>query len=221
MFMQTQIFKERPNNPPINAAFQVNLKRGRISYLVGPAGSGKTTLLRILLGSQRPDQGLIAVDGKIWFHRDGSRLIETLDRSVSGMFDDDLLPRHQTVQAIIARALPLWAPPVRARRVAALLERIGMVRLAKRRVLNLSLEQCWRLAMARALAPKPRLLLLDEPFARITPGKVEALEAELQAMVREEGASVLLSDAGDRPQDREGATVLPIHEGRIQRVIIG
>ena len=40
MFMQTQIFKERHNNPPINAAFQVNLKRGRISYLVGPAGSG-------------------------------------------------------------------------------------------------------------------------------------------------------------------------------------
>ena len=221
MFMRTQIFKERHNNPPINAAFQVNLKRGRISYLVGPAGSGKTTLLRMLLGSQRPDQGLIAVDGKFWFQREGSRLIETLDRSVSGMFDDDLLPRHQTVQAILARALPLWPPPVRARRVAALLERIGMERLAKRTVLQLSLEQRWRVAMARALAPKPRLVLMDEPFALIAPGNVEALEAELQAMAREEGASVLISDAGDRPLDRPGATVLPMHEGRIQRVITG
>jgi iron(III) transport system ATP-binding protein len=221
MFMQTQIFKERPNNPPINAAFQVNLKRGRISYLVGPAGSGKTTLLRMLLGSQRPDRGLIAVDGKIWFHREGTRLIEILDRSVTGMFDDDLLPRHQTVQAILARALPQWPPPVRARRVAALLECIGMERLAKRTVLHLSLEQRWRLAMARALAPKPRLLLLDEPFALIAPENVEALEAELQAMAREEGTSVLISDAGDRPQDRHGATVLPMHEGRIERVITG
>ncbi len=221
MFMQTQIVKERTNKPPINASFQVNLKRGRVSFLVGPPGSGKSTLLRILLGSQRPDQGLIAVDGKIWFHRDGGRLIETLDRSVSGMFADDLLPRHQTVQAILARALSLWPPPARARRVAALLERIGMQRLAKRRVLDLSLEQCWRLAMARALAPKPRLVLLDEPFALSAPGKVESLESELRVMVREEGASALLSDAGDRPRNRQGDLILPMNEGRIQRVIAG
>jgi ABC-type sulfate/molybdate transport systems ATPase subunit len=217
MFIQTQIIKHRPGNAPVQATFQVNLKRGRIHWLVGPAGSGKSTLLHILQGRQRPDQGLIAVDGRIWFHRDGNRFIETLDREVNGVFGDEVLSRHQTAQAVLARALPQWPPATRAHRVAELLERIGLERLGKRKVLELSSDQCWRLVLARALASKPRLVLLDEPFALLEPEKLGLFDSDLRLLAREEGAAVLLSDSGIRTQGRPGDMILAMAEGRVLR----
>jgi ABC-type sulfate/molybdate transport systems ATPase subunit len=136
---------------------------------------------------------------------------------VSAVFSEDTLSRHQTVHAVLARALPDWPPPARDRRLEELLERSGMKRLAKRRVLDLKAEQGWMLVLARALAPRPKLLLLDEPFARLAPEQVERLEAVLRDRVREEGVSVLLSDAGGRPLGRPGELILPMAMGRVQR----
>ncbi|MDR3673332.1 MAG: ATP-binding cassette domain-containing protein [Holophaga sp.] len=218
MYIQSDIAMQRPGLPPLQAAFQLNLKHGRMNFLVGPPGSGKSALLRILLGRQRPDRGLIAADGRIWFHRNGEGLIETLDRPVTGAFHEDILSRHQTVLAVLARALPDWPPQARARRVAELLVRFGMKRLAKRRVMDLDLEQCWLLVLARAFAPRPKLLLLDEPFLNLAPEQIQRLEAELRAMVRAEGVSVLVSDAGNRPLGRPGDLILPMAMGQVLRV---
>jgi ABC-type sulfate/molybdate transport systems ATPase subunit len=218
MFIQFEIVKQRPDAPPLQAAFKLNLKHGRINFLVGPAGSGKSTLLRVLSGRQRPDQGIIAADGRIWFYRNGSGLIETLDRSVSAVFSEDILSRHQTVHAVLARALSDWPSVARDRRLDELLERIGMKRLAKRKVMHLSAEQGWMLVLARAFAPRPRLLLLDEPFARLEPKQVERLEALLRDLVRKEDVSALISDAGDRPLGRQGELILPMAMGQVQRV---
>jgi ABC-type branched-subunit amino acid transport system ATPase component len=79
-----------------------------------------------------------------------------------------------------------------------------MQRLAKRRVLDLNVEQVWMLVLARALASRPKLLLLDEPFARLAPEQVERLEASLRAWVREEGVPAHISNIGNRPLVRPG-----------------
>ena len=217
MFIQFEIVKQRPDGPPLQAAFQVDLKPGQLTFLVGPPGSGKSTLLRILAGRQRADQGLIAVDRLIWFHRNGRGLIETLDRSVSTVFSEDTPSKQQTVHAVLAGALADLPPAARGRRLEELLKRSGMKRLANCKVMHLTAEQGWMLVLARAMAPRPRLLLLDEPFARLGSAQVKRLEAVLRDRAREEGIPVLISDAESRPLGHPGELILPMDGGRVKR----
>jgi ABC-type sulfate/molybdate transport systems ATPase subunit len=219
MYIQVECTKDRPGRPPLQAAFQLNLKHGRITFLAGPPGSGKSTLLDLLLGRLRPDKGFITADGKIWFKGDGNLFVEPLDRPVRAVRDDEILSRHQTAQAILSRALPHWPSPTRARRVAVLLDRIGLGRLANRKVLELDPEQSWKLALARALAPHPRLLLLDEPFAGLDAGPCGRFEADLRQLALEEKVAVLLSDACSGPLARSEDFLLSIAGGQIQRSI--
>jgi ABC-type sulfate/molybdate transport systems ATPase subunit len=215
MFIRADFTKLRPGKPAIQASFQLNLKHGRINYLVGPPGSGKRTLFEILLGRLRPDQGSLTADGKIWFQGDAGLFVEILDRPVNAVLGGDILSRHQTVRAILSRALSHWPTRTRARRVAVLLDRIAMERSAECKVLELDLVQRWKLTLARALASRPGLLLVDEPFAFLDPGMSERFESDLRLLVREEGASVLISDAGNRPLGHSGDLLLRIEAGRI------
>ncbi|MFW5797589.1 MAG: ABC transporter ATP-binding protein [Spirochaetota bacterium] len=139
--------------------------------LLGPSGSGKTTTLRIIAGFEYADAGTLTVDG-----RDISRL-PPRERDIGYVFQDYALFPHLDVAENIAYGLRVHRVPAleRRRRVEELLELIGLPGFGPRPVHTLSGGEQQRVAVARALARRPRALLLDEPFSSVDPERREEL----------------------------------------------
>jgi molybdate transport system ATP-binding protein len=151
------------------------LPTGSLNALSGPSGSGKTTLLRLLAGLDRPDSGLLEVEGERWF--DGRRALPPQQRRVGMVFQDYALFPHLSVRDNIA----FGAARGDGALVNELLELTELGALATRRPASLSGGQKQRVALARALACRPRLLLLDEPLSALD----HTLRQQLQNMLAE------------------------------------
>ena len=147
--------------------------KGGITTLLGPSGSGKTTLLRIIAGLENSDEGRVLVDGE-----DITR-IPVRDRGFGFVFQAFALFGHMTVLDNIAFGLRMRRVPKAQRRVRAeeLLQLVQLEGLGHRYPRQLSGGQRQRVGFARALAPSPKLLLLDEPFG--------ALDARVRVELRE------------------------------------
>ena len=155
----------------------ISISRGKLAALLGPSGSGKTTILRMIAGLEHPDSGQILIDGKVVNDVPGS------ERGIGFVFQSYALFRYMTVFENIAFGLRVKkAPEEKIReRVAELLKLIGCEGLEKRYPSQLSGGQRQRVAFARALAPDPQILLLDEPFAAID----AKVRLELRTWLRE------------------------------------
>jgi iron(III) transport system ATP-binding protein len=162
-------------------AVDLEVTTGSFTSLLGPSGCGKTTLLRIIAGLERPDSGTVEVDGR---EVDGpTGHVAPEDRSVGMVFQAHALFPHLDVGRNVGFGLRELERGDRARRVAEVLELVGLSGLEQRMPAQLSGGQQQRVALARALAPSPSLLLLDEPFS--------SLDAALRASVREEVRAIL------------------------------
>ena len=137
------------------------IEKGKLVGLLGPSGSGKTTILRMLAGLETPDSGEIIIDGKVVNDVPASK------RGIGFVFQSYALFRYMTVYDNIAFGLRVRKADKKYidERVRELVELIGLKGLEKRYPAQLSGGQRQRVAFARALAPNPQLLLLDEPFA--------------------------------------------------------
>ncbi len=158
----------------------------RAVVLFGPSGSGKTLTLQTVAGLLTPDAGVIRFDGEVLFDAATRVNRPARHRGIGYVFQDYALFPHCTVWDNVAFGLKSpWGRMggAQVRRVDALLERFGLGHLARQRPAALSGGQKQRTALARALAPAPRLLLLDEPFS--------ALDPPLRARMRAELGSVL------------------------------
>ena len=140
---------------------------GQLTALLGPSGSGKTTLLRIVAGLENPEQGRVLFNG-----RDVTQL-HVRDRRVGFVFQHYALFRHMTVAQNVAFGLDVLprkerpSKPEIRKRVADLLEMVQLDHLAGRYPVQLSGGQKQRIALARAMAMRPEILLLDEPFGAL------------------------------------------------------
>jgi sulfate ABC transporter, ATP-binding protein len=144
-----------------NVNFEI--EQGKLIGLLGPSGSGKTTILRMIAGLETPDSGDIIINGtKV-------NDIEPGKRGIGFVFQNYALFRHMTVYDNIAFGLVVQKAKKEEiqKKVTELIELIGLKGLEKRYPGQLSGGQRQRVAFARALAPNPQLLLLDEPFAAI------------------------------------------------------
>ncbi|MDO5308790.1 MAG: ABC transporter ATP-binding protein [Planctomycetia bacterium] len=161
------------------ASRDVNLgvKKGRLVALLGSSGSGKTTILRMIAGLETPDSGEILIDGKVVNDVPGS------ERGIGFVFQSYALFRYMTVYDNIAFGLRVKKTSKAEidDRVHELLKLINCEGLEKRYPSQLSGGQRQRVAFARALAPRPQLLLLDEPFAAID----AKIRLELRSWLRE------------------------------------
>ncbi|KAB7623933.1 ABC transporter ATP-binding protein [Alkalilimnicola sp. S0819] len=166
------------------------LPAGLIGCLLGPSGCGKTTLLRTVAGFQRPAAGEIRLAGKKV--SDAACVVPPERRGVGMVFQDLALFPHLTVAENIAFGLSGQRGAERHRRVAELLELIGLHQLGGAYPHELSGGQQQRVAIARAMAPKPKLLLLDEPFSSLDPDLRAQLPRELRRIFREDGITALL-----------------------------
>lgn len=141
----------------------ISIPKGKLVALLGPSGSGKTTILRMIAGLENPDSGEIIINGKIVNDIPGS------ERGIGFVFQNYALFRYMTVYDNIAFGLRVKKIPegeIR-KRVTELLSLISCEGLDERFPSQLSGGQRQRVAFARALAPNPQILLLDEPFAAI------------------------------------------------------
>ncbi len=137
---------------------------GSIMAVLGPSGCGKTTLLRLIAGFLAPDEGTVSIDGLVVADR--TRVVPTKQRKVGLVPQEGALFPHLDVAANISFGLP--RSERRGPRVAELLDLVELPRdLADRRPSELSGGQQQRVAVARALAPEPTVLLLDEPFSSL------------------------------------------------------
>ena len=150
---------------------------GQFLCLLGPSGCGKTTTLRLIAGFEEPDEGQIAIGGRV-VAQAGSRGVPPEERGVGVVFQDYALFPHLTVEENVAFGLARRPRTARSAQVARILDLIGLGELARRYPHELSGGQQQRVATARALAPEPALLLLDEPFSN--------LDADLRAQMRDE-----------------------------------
>jgi molybdate transport system ATP-binding protein len=149
---------------------------GEVVALAGPSGAGKTTVLRCVAGLRRPDEGRIACGEDVWFER-GRVDLPPQQRSVGYVPQHHALFPHLTVRRNVAFG------GADARSVDELLARLGIAELGDERPEGLSGGERQRTALARALARRPRALLLDEPLA--------ALDAQTRRAVRHELADEL------------------------------
>ncbi len=156
------------------------VERGELVCLLGPSGCGKTTLLRLIAGLERPDQGQVLVNGEdmtaVPPHRRGFGL----------MFQEYALFPHQDVLGNVVFGLRMqnWDREAAAERVAQVLELVGLSGFEHRDVSQLSGGERQRVALARSLAPEPRLLMLDEPLGALDRTLRERLLEELPAILR-------------------------------------
>jgi len=163
------------------------VERGEIVALLGPSGCGKTTLLRLIAGFEQPDAGHVALAGRtvagdgVW--------VAPERRRVGMVFQDYALFPHLTAAENVAFGV---ARAARGRRGAELLDLVGLDGLGGRFPHELSGGQQQRVALARALAPEPGVVLLDEPWSNIDPLLRGAMRAELAAILREVGVTVVL-----------------------------
>jgi molybdate transport system ATP-binding protein len=160
----------------------------RALVLFGPSGSGKTLTLQAIAGLLTPDRGRIAVNGDVLYDSKAGINLPTRQRGVGYVFQDYALFPHRTVWENVAFGLkPLFGRVSRAdaRRVDELLDIFGLRALARHRPSALSGGQKQRTALARALATRPRMLLLDEPFS--------ALDQPLRVRMRLELSNILES----------------------------
>jgi iron(III) transport system ATP-binding protein len=151
---------------------------GEIMCLLGPSGSGKSTLLRLVAGIERPSAGRIVLDGvEVAGPQAPGGFVEPERRRAGLVFQDYALFPHLTVAENIAFGLRGRPRPEIDRIVAAMLDRVELARHAASYPHTLSGGERQRIALARALAPSPRVLLMDEPFS--------SLDSRLRDHVRE------------------------------------
>jgi iron(III) transport system ATP-binding protein len=159
------------------------MKNGEILALVGPSGCGKTTTLRLIAGLDRPDSGLIQLEGRVLTSE--TEFVPPERRGVGMIFQEHALFPHLTVFENVAFGLLGQKPTEVRAKVKELLRMVEMEPLANRYPHQLSGGERQRAALVRALAPHPTLLLLDEPFS--------SLDADLRIQVREQVRGILKS----------------------------
>ncbi len=166
------------------------LDPGEIGCLLGASGCGKTTALRAIAGFVEPSQGEIRIGGQAMAHPGFS--VPPERRGVGVVFQDYALFPHLTIAQNVAFGLQRVATEVRQARVGELLEMVGLSGSADRYAHELSGGQQQRAALARALAPRPAVLLLDEPFSNLDPDLRESLALDLRDMLKTQGTTALL-----------------------------
>lgn len=182
---------------------------GGYGLIIGPTGSGKTTLLEAIAGHEPLRRGRIAL-------RDEDVTTAAPEaRRVGFVYQHYHLFPHLTVGENIGYGLRREAPDARTGRIRDLAETLGLVPLLSRSVRGLSGGEQQRIALARALAPRPNILLLDEPFAAVDPATRRVLRRELRALHEREGITTLQVTHDFEDAMRLGDVVAVLAEGRI------
>ncbi|HMD72328.1 MAG TPA: ABC transporter ATP-binding protein [Steroidobacteraceae bacterium] len=180
---------------PAIQGIDIEIESGDFATLAGPSGSGKTTLLSLIGGLDRPTSGQITLDGESIGDMDNNRLADLRLHKIGFVFQSySLIPVLSAIENVefILQLLNLPRKDREARARAALRE-VGLEGLENRRPARLSGGQQQRVAVARALAPKPLIVLADEPTANLDSKNAEELIALMRRLNSASGITFLIA----------------------------
>jgi iron(III) transport system ATP-binding protein len=195
--------------------FSLDLDAGRIGCLLGPSGCGKTTVLRAIAGFEPVRAGRIQVDGVLLSAPGTHRPPET--RRVGMMFQEYALFPHLSAAQNVGFGLRRLPAAERAARVDAMLTLVGLADAGARFPHALSGGQQQRIALARALAPAPALLLLDEPFSNLDGATRERLTVEVRDILQQAGQTAMLVTHNEHEAQVMADRIGTMHNGRLTR----
>ncbi|WP_273428772.1 ABC transporter ATP-binding protein [Chitinibacter tainanensis] len=191
------------------------LEAGEIACLLGASGCGKTTVLRSIAGFEALQAGEIHLQSQL-LSAPGVQL-PPQQRGIGMVFQDYALFPHLTVAQNVGFGLRSLTKPEQARRVAEMLDLVGLGELGGRYIHELSGGQQQRVALARALAPQPRLLLLDEPFSNLDVELRERLGQEVRQILKATGTTAILVTHDQREAFAMADQIGVMSEGRIRQ----
>jgi iron(III) transport system ATP-binding protein len=183
--------------------------------ILGPSGSGKTTLLRLIAGLEIPDTGTITMDGRLV--SSPGTMVPPSERSIGFVFQSGALWPHMTVADNIRFALGDLTPGEQQQRTRSLLERMGILPLSARYPDQISGGEARRVALARALAPRPSTLLFDEPLTNLDRTLREDLLQLIIESVRESGSRMLYVTHDEYEAEKMNGTIIRFDNGTICR----
>ena len=189
------------------------IEKGKLVALLGPSGSGKTTILRMIAGLEHPDSGDIIIDGKVVNDIPASK------RGIGFVCQNYALFRYMTVYDNIAFGLRVQKVSKKKidERVKELIKLIGLEGLDNRFPSQLSGGQRQRVAFARALAPNPQLLLLDEPFAAIDAKVRQELRSWLKEMIEKLGVTSIFVTHDQDEAIEVADEIIITNKGRVEQ----
>ena len=170
--------------------YSLTLQAGETVCILGPSGCGKSSLLRVIAGFETIDAGAIYLNDTLL--SSATHTVAPEHRRVGFMFQDYALFPHLNVAQNIGFGLKKLSTETREQQVQALLKLVDLEPYAKRFPHELSGGQQQRAALARALAPKPDILLLDEPFSNLDADTRERLIVELRTILKQTGVTTLM-----------------------------
>ena len=190
-----------------------SIGKGRLIGLLGPSGSGKTTILRMIAGLEKPDSGEIIIDGKVVNDIPASK------RGIGFVFQNYALFRYMTVYDNVAFGLQIQKVQKSDidKRVMELIKLVGLAGFENRYPSQLSGGQRQRVAFARALAPNPQVLLLDEPFAAIDAKVRQELRSWLKDMIQKLGVTSIFVTHDQDEAIEVADEIIVTNKGRIEQ----
>lgn len=192
-----------------------SLQDGHIGCLLGPSGCGKTTVLRTIAGFEKPVSGHLKISDEIVSNQKFSLPPEK--RHIGMVFQDFALFPNLSVQDNIRFGLNGWSKKDQQDRISELLAMIGMPTLGRAFPHQLSGGQQQRIALARAMAPKPSILLLDEPFSSMDLELREQLAREVRHILKQENITAILVTHDQHEAFAMADDICVMHEGQVQQ----
>jgi len=198
---------------PAVSHVSLRLESGGILSLLGPSGCGKTTLLRLVAGLEPPDQGRVLLDGK------DITALSPHKRQIGMMFQEFALFPHKSVFENVAFGLHMQkiSRPHIKRRTEKMLALVGLTEFSGRNVSDLSGGERQRVALARSLAPRPKLLLLDEPLGALDRALRERLLSEIHSILKALNMTSLFVTHDQTEALTVGDMVAVMNQGRIEQ----
>ena len=210
------ITKRFVRNLPVVEDLCFEVYTGEIFALLGPSGCGKTTTLRLIAGFERADAGEIYVAGQCF---DGSKIhLPPEVRDIGIVFQEYALFPHLNVLQNVAFGLKKLPTKLRDERVMTVLDMVGMTPFKNRKPHQLSGGQQQRVALARSIAPNPKLILLDEPFSNLDAGLRHSTREEVRTLLKNAGMSAVFITHDQEEALCFADRLAVMHNGRIEQI---
>ena len=192
----------------------LDISNGEFIVVLGPSGSGKTTLLRLIAGLEMPDAGTIKINGDLMSGE--GILVAPHERGVGFVFQSPALWPHMTVAQNILFGLKGHPKHESRGRLDEMLKRTELHGLESRYPSQLSGGQARRVALARTLAPKPKILLMDEPLTNVDPAlKASLLKLMIEMVLQESITMIYVTHDMEEAAQIAGDRLLEMRMGRL------
>jgi iron(III) transport system ATP-binding protein len=201
---------------PVVEELSLSVHEGELLTLLGPSGCGKTTTLRVIAGLERPTEGVVRIEDES-VAGEGS-FLPPEERDVGVVFQEFALFPHLTARENVAFGLADRSETERERRVEDLLELVGLTDHGEKYPEELSGGQQQRVALARSLAPEPRLLLLDEPFSNLDVDLRVEMREEVRRILKEAGVTAISVTHDQEEAMSISDRVAVMYDGQLEQV---